>query len=162
MIFHCGGRLHLDAAVEAGVFHALEQFAGAIGGIAVDRRGLRRPGLRAIFGIGTGQHIGEEILSGFSVPAVARCDPGGGNDLRIRVNGDMAFIAVEAAGKGVVSVQCLRVNGGDDPVRGDPARYPEHPGRVLLQVLAGHGGQQRRGLRQRRAQLPPVQHASSA
>ena len=51
----------------------------------------------------------------------------------------------------------VRVDGGDDPVRGDPPGYPEHPGRVLLQVLAGHAGQQRRCLRQRRAQLLPVQ-----
>ncbi len=38
MIFHRGQRLHLDAAVDAGVFHAFEQLAGAVGGIAVDRR----------------------------------------------------------------------------------------------------------------------------
>ena len=36
--FHRRWRLHLDAAVDAGVFHALNQLAGAVGGIAVDRR----------------------------------------------------------------------------------------------------------------------------
>ena len=50
-----------------------------------------------------------------------------------------------------------RVDGGDDPVRGDPAGDPEHPGRVLLQVLAGHRGQQFRCLRHPRPQLLPVQ-----
>ncbi len=51
----------------------------------------------------------------------------------------------------------VRVDGGDDPVRGDPPGDPEHPGRVPFQVLAGHAGQQRRRLRQRRARLLPVQ-----
>ena len=37
----------------------------------------------------------------------------------------------------------IGIDGGDDPVRGDPPGDPEHPGRVLLQVLAGHAGQQR-------------------
>ena len=49
------------------------------------------------------------------------------------------------------------IDGGDDPVRGDPPGDPEHPARVFLQVLAGHGGQQLRGLRQHGPRLPAFQ-----
>jgi hypothetical protein len=47
-----------------------------------------------------------------------------------------------AAGRAATWPECpprvpgLRIHGGDDPVRGDPPGDPEHPGRVLLQVLA--------------------------
>ena len=51
----------------------------------------------------------------------------------------------------------LRVHGRENPVRGDSPGDPEYPGRVLLQVLAGHAGQQLRGLRQHRIRLLPLQ-----
>ena len=56
-----------------------------------------------------------------------------------------------------MTVPGLRIDGGDHPVRGDLAGDPEYPGRALLQVLARHGGQQRRSLTQHRVQLLPVQ-----
>jgi hypothetical protein len=51
----------------------------------------------------------------------------------------------------------VRVDGGDDPVRGDPPGDPEHPGLVLLQILTGHASQQRRRLRHPRPKFQPIQ-----
>jgi hypothetical protein len=51
----------------------------------------------------------------------------------------------------------IGIDRGDDPVRGDPPGYLEHPGPILLQVLAGHAGQQLRRLRHPGPQFLPVQ-----
>ena len=91
--FHRRWRLHLDAAVDAGVFHALNQLAGAVGGIAVYRRLAAAPASGPRPGRGdarfpaarsgpgavliAGQQAGDQALGGLSVPAVARGDIGG-------------------------------------------------------------------------------------
>jgi len=79
----------------------------------------------------------------------------------------MAFVAVKAAGAGLVAVAGLGVDGGDHPVGGDLRGDPEAAIGVLLQVLAHHGGQQPSGLghpcRQRAAlQDPSIARASTS
>jgi hypothetical protein len=150
-----GRRLHLDAGVQAGLFYLFEELAGSVGGITVDcRPAAACSGLGG--GVIGGQQVSEQRPGHLGVPAVAWRDGGGGDDLAIRVDRDVPLVAVEPAGGGLAPVPGLRVDGGDNPVRGDLPRDPERPGGVLFQVLAGHGGQQRRRLRQHRAQLPPV------
>ena len=157
--FHRGRRLAFDAVIDAGAADPFEEFAGAVGGIAVGRRlALARRGgcgLPAVLARGavliTGEHVAGQALSDLGVPAVSRRGLGGGDDLRVRVDRDVAFVAVEPAGRGLVTVPGAGIDGGDDPVRGDPPGDPEHPARVLFKILAGYGGQQLRGLRQRRA-----------
>src|SRR5258706_421243 len=160
-----GRRLAFDAVIDAGVVQPSDELTGAVSGIAVDRRlAIARGGgrgLPAVLGLGavliTGEHVTEQALSDLGIPAVSRRGLGGGDDLRVRVDRDVPLVAVEPPRGGLMPVPGLRVEGGDDPARGDPAGDPEHPGRVLLQILAGHASQQRRSLRQRLAQLLPVQ-----
>jgi hypothetical protein len=112
--------------VDAGFFHLLEEVAGTVGGVAVDSRlalardrtlaGRARSPARTVVLI-----AGQQPGGGLGVPAVSRGDSGGGDDLRIRVNRDMPLVSIEAAGGGLVPVAGLRVNGRDDPVRGDRA-----------------------------------------
>ncbi|WP_394378740.1 hypothetical protein [Saccharopolyspora spinosa] len=65
------------------------------------------------------QDVGRESLGGLGVTAVAGADVGGGDDLAVRVDGDMACGAVETAGLGFVPVAGFGVDGGDDPVGRD-------------------------------------------
>jgi hypothetical protein len=56
----------------------------------------------------------------------------------------MGLVAVKAVGGGLVAVPGLRVHGGDDPVGLSAFEDAEAPIRRLLDVLAGHGGQEHR------------------
>ncbi len=104
-----GRRLHLDAGEQAGLFHLFQEFTGSVGGIAVDRRPViargggpgpsqgdaraARPGSGCVLAavLAGWQQVGEEILRGFGVPAVTRGDSGSGDDLRIRIDRDVAL-----------------------------------------------------------------------
>jgi hypothetical protein len=66
VIFHRRWRLHLDAVADAGVFHAFNQLAGAVGGIAVDRRLAAAPAS----GPGPGQGDASFLAARFSPGAV--------------------------------------------------------------------------------------------
>ncbi len=140
-----GRRLALDAVADPGVIQLPDELAGAVGGIAVDgllaaaRCGVRGGAARIARGsvLITGQQVSEQPGGGLGVPAVARGDPGSGDDLRVRIDRDMALVPVEAAGGGLVPVPGLRVHRGDHPVRQRPAgrsgtprrRPPPGPGR---------------------------------
>jgi hypothetical protein len=65
-------------------------------------------------GISSGQRIGEQVLSGFGVPAAARRGRGGGDDLRIGVDRGVALVAVKAAGRGLVPVPGISIDCEDD------------------------------------------------
>src|SRR5205085_3425793 len=107
-----------------------------VGGIAVDRG-------RAVIGAGVGAvgEVGDEVCDGFDVAGVAGGDRGRGDDFTVGVDGDVAFVAVETAVVGLVPVPGLRIDGGDDPVRGDPPRDPQRAVRTGFQVLTQDGGQ---------------------
>src|SRR6202011_1170326 len=85
--FHRGRRLHFDAGVDAGLFHLLEEVAGAVGGIAVARRlVLARDSGRALAagttrgpargaGLTAGHQVSEQACGRISVPGVTGRDP---------------------------------------------------------------------------------------
>jgi hypothetical protein len=127
MACHRGRWLHFDTGVDAGVFYPFEELAAAVGGITVDRRLViacdsgslcGRAGARAVrsapgsasgTGLIAGQQVGDQALGSLGVPAVARGDPGGGDDLRIGVDRDMPLVAAGPAGGGLETVPGLRV-----------------------------------------------------
>src|SRR4029077_15867629 len=69
-----------------------------------------------------GQILGQQVFGWVGVAAVGGGDRGGGDDLRIRIGGEVALVAVEPARGGLVSVPRLRVYRGDHPILGDSAR----------------------------------------
>ena len=73
----------------------------------------------------------------------------------------MALVAIEAAGRGLVTVTGIGVNGGDDPVPGDLAGDTKPPVVALLEVLAQHRGQQFSHLDDLDGQVPSVEHAET-
>lgn len=79
--------------MDSRVIQPLQQFSGAVGGIPVDRS--LRFGFGFGFGFG-GESVVEEFLGDFGVSAVAWGGRGGGDDLRVGVEGDVALVAVEA------------------------------------------------------------------
>jgi hypothetical protein len=69
-----------------------QDFTGAVCRVAVDG------GVTAGRGVGRLlAHIRDQISGGLSVAGVAGGHGGGGDDLTVRVDGDVAFVAVEAA-----------------------------------------------------------------
>ena len=99
----------------------------------------------------------DELGGDAGVAGVARHDLGAGDDLAVRIQADVALVAIEAAGRGLVAVTGLRVDGGDHPVLGHPPGDPQGAVVALLQILADHGGQQLRRLAQLGAQLTALQ-----
>src|SRR5215216_910651 len=128
---------------------------------ATPTRRVRR-GLLAVVGDratgGVAGEILDELVGDAGVAGVARRDLGAGDDLAVRIQADVAFVAIEAARRSLVAVTGLRVDGGDHPVLGHPPGDPQGAVVALLQVLADHGGQQLRRLAQFGAQLTALQH----
>jgi hypothetical protein len=61
---------------------------------------------------------------------------------RVRIGRDVALVAVEAVRGRLVPVAGLGVDGGDDSIRRGALEDPKAAVVGLLDVLAGHGGQQ--------------------
>jgi hypothetical protein len=100
--------------------------------------------------VGVAQHLKTRLLIG------EQLDPGGpiggggggqrtlGHQPRGGLGGDMGLVAVALVGAAFPGVARLRVDGGDDPVFGDPAGDPPRAGPLArLDVLACHQRQQR-------------------
>src|SRR5437763_16659387 len=64
--------------------------------------------------------VGEQVLGGLCVAGVARGDRGRGDDIRVRVDAEVALVAVESAGSALVPVPGIGIDGGDNPVLGHP------------------------------------------
>ncbi len=82
--FGAGGGSTLMSAWRPALFHLLEELAGSVGGIAVDRRlaaACFGPGSGA--GLISGQQVSEQHPGRLRVAAVARGDTGSGDDLAI-------------------------------------------------------------------------------
>jgi hypothetical protein len=120
------------------------------------RRPQRHPGVGIPGGVGgeVGDEVGDEAGDGFDVAGIAGGDRGGGDDFAVGVDGEVALVAVEAAVVGLVPVPGLRVDGGDDPVRGDLPGDAEHAVGAGFQVLTQHRGEQLRRLHHRLRQVP--------
>src|SRR5262249_61707915 len=87
-------------------------------------------------GGGLGGQIVDEIGGHAGVAGVARRDNGIGDDLAVRVDRDVALVAVKAPGGCLVPMAGLRVHCGDDPVLGDPAGNAQRAVVGGFQVLA--------------------------
>jgi len=139
-----GRRLHLGHRVHASGFHPGQQLTGAVGSVPVDRGPVTVLVLAvlvlafalvdlvaavvALVVVAVGwQGVGEDALGGLAVGGVAGGEVGVGDDLGVRVGGDVAFVPVEPACGGLVPVPGLGVDGGDDPVLGDPAAIRNTP-----------------------------------
>lgn len=99
----CDRGLDLDLDVDPGVVQQFEDFSGAVGAVAVDRR--------IAAGCGVGGRVGEvadQLGGGFGVAGVARGDLDAGDDLAVRVEGEVAFVAVEAVVAGPLSGRASR------------------------------------------------------
>jgi hypothetical protein len=107
--------MSLQSADPRDLEHALAVFTGV------------RPRLFAIGEVG-------EIGDRFTVTGVAGGDCGGGAEFDVRVNGDVAFVAVKAAVAGLVSVPGLRVHSG-----GDPAGVTSRAMRITRHLRHGEG-----------------------
>src|SRR6266508_5210006 len=100
----------------------------------------------------------DEVFGHAGIAGVARRDHCVGDDLAVGVHRQVALVAIEAAGGGLVAVAGLGVHGGDHPVLGHPAGDAKGAVIGLLQVLAHHLGQQLGRLAQLDAKLPALQH----
>jgi hypothetical protein len=106
--------------------------------------------------------LGQQLGRGRRVAHIARGGSGRHHQLAVGVDRGMALVAVKAAGAGLVAMAGIGVDGGDHPVGGDLTRDPEAAVRGLLQVLAGHRGQQPHGLSHRRGERAAGSTPSSA
>ena len=93
------GWLDLDHRGDLGVVQALQQFASAVGRIAVDH--LLPGGLG--LGLGSGvlavQQVTQQPLGDLGIPAVARGDLGCGDELGIRVDSEVGLTCGAPAGQ---------------------------------------------------------------
>ena len=144
------GGCTLNFASTPAALEFFQHLALAVGGVAVDRQprlvrrllGIRRrPGSRRrarapaacapSAGDGPasrGQHgrpAGPAAAS--ASPLLPARHPGRGDDLAVRVGGQVSLVAVESAGGGLVPVPGLGVHRGDHPVPGHLPGDPEHP-----------------------------------
>ena len=139
--------LGLAARLDVLVVECCLELAGPVGGVAVDLRSgasrLRFPAFFSAFVAGVSP-MRSSIRSAATVasPDVAGRDDRVGDDLAVGIDRDVALVAVEAAGLGLVAVTGLRIDGGDHPIRGDPPSDAEHAVVALVEVLADHGRQQ--------------------
>ena len=89
-----------------------------------------------------GGQVAQQRRRDHGVAAGGRADLGGADDLGVGVDAHMGFVAVKAVGGGLVPVAGLGVHRGDDPVGRGALEDPEAAVVGLLDVLAGHHGQQ--------------------
>ena len=75
-----------------------------------------------------------------------------GDDLGIGINRDMALVAIEASGGGLVTMTGIGIDRRDDPVDRDLAGNTERGIATILKVLAQNRGQQLPGLGDRQRQ----------
>jgi hypothetical protein len=80
------------------------------------------------------------------VAGIARRDGGGGDELGIGIERDVALVPVEGSGVGLVAVAGVGVDRADDPVVGHPPGDPDPAVGPVLEVLAEDGGEERRRL----------------
>ena len=114
----CGRRLGLAPRGDVVACQGLVELTAAVGRVAVDDRpevcGVAPIALAAV------DQVIDEVGGDLGVTDVAGADFGVGDDLAVRIDRDMSFVAVEPAGLRLVTVPGLRVDGGDDPVLRDP------------------------------------------
>ena len=139
-------RLGLQIVGDNGSLEQGVQLAGAARVVAVgDRARLLASGLF--------EQIPALFDSRCGVAEVARADHGRGDELGVRIAGDVTLLAAEAVRNGLVAVTGLRVDGRDHPVRRDALGDRTDAVRSLLEVLAEHLEQQRRRLLDRQGEL---------
>jgi len=142
--------LHLHVGFCAGVLDVFDQLRSAVRAVAVD---LDSGGcVRAL----VAEHLGEQLGTDAAIRGVARRDHGGRDDLGVRVDGDVALVAVESTCCRLVSVTCLRVHRGDDAVLGHSARDAKDAVVALFQILSEHCREQLRSLSQRSDEIALV------
>jgi hypothetical protein len=112
----CGGRLGLAPRGDVGVFEPGLELARAISVVPVyfRLRFVTRAGAVAANVVAAGafgvEDVGDEIGGDAGVAGVAGGDDGGGDDLAVGVDRNMALVAVELAGRGLMAFS------GDQPV----------------------------------------------
>ncbi len=121
------GWLDLRHCLDPGVVEAVQDLSGAVGGVAIDRSASSSPASARSAGSGL---VRSAIRSatGSTSPVLPGGDRDRGDDLTVRIDGDVTLVAVEAAVVGLVPVPGLGVDGRDHPVLGDPAGDAHHPG----------------------------------
>ena len=103
--------------------------AGALGAVAIHHRLGRWSAALAVSG-----EVAEQCGRDHRVAAGGRADLGGTNDLRVGVDRQVALVAVEAMGGGLVAMTGLGIDSGDDPVGRGALEAPEAPVGGLLDV----------------------------
>src|SRR3954465_8059990 len=92
------GRLDLGLDLDPGLVQQVQDLPGTVGGVPVDRSPARVPvGVGVVGGGVGGGEVGDEGGDGFGVAGVPGGDRGRGDDLAVRIDGEVAFIAVEPA-----------------------------------------------------------------
>src|SRR6266851_1394623 len=84
----------------------------------------RRPLRSGIFGLGVAmvvEEVVDQILSDAGIAGIAGRDGRVGDDLAVGIDRGMAFVAVKAPRRSLVTMTGLGVDSGDDPVLADPA-----------------------------------------
>ena len=69
----------------------------------------------------------------------------------------MPLVAVKTAGRGLVAMPGLGIDGRDDAILRDTPRDPKHAVGTLVEILARDRGQQRRGLPDGVGELAAIQ-----
>ena len=128
------------------VVEVLLELAGPVGRVAVDLR----PVIAALVVV---EEVVDEVVGDGRVTGVAGRDGRVGDDLAVGIDRDVTLVAVEAAGRGLVAVTGVGIDGGDDPVLGDLAGDAEPAVVAVFEVLADHRRQQLGGLGRPRVEL---------
>jgi Phage integrase family len=103
------------------------------------------------------QHVAQQVLGRHGVAHVARGHRRRGDDLRVGVDGDVALVAVEAAGGRLVAVARFGVDRGDDAVGRHAASDAKDAVVTRLEILAQHGREQCGGGFDSLAQGAPIE-----
>src|SRR3954453_21233733 len=97
------GWLDLRHRLDPRSLELLEDVAGAVGGVTVDR-GRVIAGCRVVtIWVGVGE-AGDQVGDRFDITGVARGDRDRGNDLAVGIQGEVTLVPVEAAVVGLVPV----------------------------------------------------------
>jgi hypothetical protein len=80
--------------------------AGPIRGVPINNRHLAVAVAVAVVGVGVGgEDVVDEVVGDRSITDVARGDDRGGDDLGVRIFGDVALVSVKAPGCGLVAME---------------------------------------------------------
>jgi len=92
---------------------------------------------------GSGRSAARSPTAQAASPVLPAGDRSRGDDLRVRVDRNMALVPIKSVGRGLVPMPGLGIHCRDHPARGDPAGDREDPAGADVQVLTQHRRQQR-------------------